>query len=512
MPQINNSLSIWRSLKGSTLPDMGIVVIIMSISIFAYSQFGLNGKLHRDHGIYIYSGQQLAKGVPPYVSIFDFKGPVIPIISGFGISVAEYMKYDHIYTVRFVFLLLGAASVPMIYLWASKMFRSNMIGLLSCVTFLGFWGYGTRAASGPQAKVPLVLFEILFFLFLFRKNWFKAGLWSSLSTLTWQAAGLLPVIAIFLAGIQKGSIKTKLRNVGRVSVGIAIPVTVISLYFVYYGAFAEFIEGFVTFVFYYIERVPNSFRYHLSHPILATYNGYHYTIVQLTFGMIAIFYLIYSRIQKNSGIKSFLQNDNFAGMFLFLPIMIVWSIIDFQGFTDTYIFLPIFAIGFGWLANNAIRRLMRSFNYGSKEQMWIVISVCLSFTIYYTLLYKKTSRIDLIVQREWAEKIDKEYIDGSRMVSVAVPEILSLLHRTNHNRHIVLDGGEDVMIDLKYPDGFTGWIKDIEEYDPKVIIYQKLKGRFRNKFESWLNENYTPVSGIYTWTCYQKNEFSALEY
>ena len=93
------------------------------------------------------------------------------------------------------------------------------------------------------------------------------------------------------------------------------------------------------------------------------------------------------------------------------------------------------------------------------------------------------------------------------MVAVAVPEILSLLHRTNPNRHIVLDGGEDVMIDEKYPNGFTGWINSIEKYNPKVIIYSKIKGRFQDQFEYWLNNNYTPVSGIYTWTCYLKNGY-----
>ena len=507
MSKIDNSLKLLYSSKKPTLINSVMVVIIMSISIFAYSQYGLNGKLLRDHGIYIYSGQQLTKGVPPYVSIFDFKGPVIPIISGFGVSIADYMNYDHIYTVRFIFLLMGAASVPALYVWAAKIFRSNMIGLLSCVTFLGFWGFGIRAASGPQAKVPLIVFEILFFLFLFRKNWFKAGLLSSLSVLTWQVMGVLPIIAIFLAGMQKGNLKIKFQNVMRVGLGITIPILVVSLYFIYYGAFPEFIEGFVTFIFNYITRVPSSIGYHLSHPVLSSYNGYHHTIVQLTLGMITIFYLIYSRIQKNSGIKSFLQNDNFAGLFLFLPIMFVWSMIDFQGYTDAYIFLPISALGFGWLAKNAIQRLMRALKFGSKEQMWIVISVCLSFTIYFTFLYKKTSRFDLRVQRQWAEMIDKEYIAGSKMVAVAVPEILSLLHRTNPNRHIVLDGGEDVMIDEKYPNGFTGWINSIEKYNPKVIIYSKIKGRFQDQFEYWLNNNYTPVSGIYTWTCYLKNGY-----
>jgi hypothetical protein len=49
---------------------------ILLISAWIYAQYGFNGPLKRDAANHLYAGQQMAEGIPPYVSIFNHKTPL----------------------------------------------------------------------------------------------------------------------------------------------------------------------------------------------------------------------------------------------------------------------------------------------------------------------------------------------------------------------------------------------------------------------------------------------------
>ena len=62
--------------------------LILALSALVYRQYGFAGPLTRDDAIYLYSGQQMAQGTPPYLSIWDHKGPLAPMIAGAGAWIA----------------------------------------------------------------------------------------------------------------------------------------------------------------------------------------------------------------------------------------------------------------------------------------------------------------------------------------------------------------------------------------------------------------------------------------
>ena len=61
------------------------IVLISLLAAWVYAQDHFEGTLQRDDGINLYAGQRFADGVPPYVGIFDHKGPLAPLTAGAAI-------------------------------------------------------------------------------------------------------------------------------------------------------------------------------------------------------------------------------------------------------------------------------------------------------------------------------------------------------------------------------------------------------------------------------------------
>src|SRR6476646_9791806 len=59
-------------------------LISAAAGLLLLTRYGIHGSLGRDEAIYAYSGQQVAHGVAPYVSMFDPKGPLASLLAGFA--------------------------------------------------------------------------------------------------------------------------------------------------------------------------------------------------------------------------------------------------------------------------------------------------------------------------------------------------------------------------------------------------------------------------------------------
>ena len=81
-------------------------------------------------------------------------------------------------------------------------------------------------------------------------------------------------------------------------------------------------------------------------------------------------------------------------------------------------------------------------------------------------------------------------INKSRLVSIGVPQLMVLLHRTNPNRYLFMTNGIDSKIDAETPGGFEGWLEELERYDPSVIVVGLTRGEFRLVLFDWLQSHY----------------------
>jgi len=480
MPQISPRLR-------SRLTLLLDALLVLCASALAFGQFGFQGPLERDDAIYLYSGQQMARGIPPYVSIFDHKGPLAPMIAGAGAWSARWLGIDDILAVRLAFCAVSLLTVLGTYLLASHLFSSRAAGLLAAFVLISFWGFGRHAASGPRAKAAMLLFEVLALWLTARRAWFWAGLSGALAFLTWQPTAIYPLITVMLAVIQSRG-PERIGNPLRVLAGILAPAFMVGAYFGFQGAFRELVDGLLLFNLVHLEREAVSYLGNVRRILVAVSGGYGAMFVPIWLGLAAMPLLLLWRLsQDRYKIPTWLSTDRWAALLLSAPLPLVWSVIDFQWYPDFYVFLPYVAIGLTWFLHLALRTLGET-DKTSQTAVLVVVCVVLLVTAVYT--YRHTSSQGLVQQRAWAHELLARYGSQARIVSIGVPEALVLLRVTNPHPYGFILNGIDNRIEATTPGGFDGWLADLASLDPDVIVYGAARGKFVPRLEQWLETRY----------------------
>jgi hypothetical protein len=125
---------------------------------------GLQGPLHRDAAKHIYAGQQLAGGVPPYVSMFNHVGPLSPALCGAAVAGGRALGVDDVIAVRLAFIAVAILAACVLTVVGRELTGSTLGGAAAGITLLCFGRFVLEAASGPDKKVLLILLEALFLL------------------------------------------------------------------------------------------------------------------------------------------------------------------------------------------------------------------------------------------------------------------------------------------------------------------------------------------------------------
>lgn len=487
------------------LASFSVALLVFLISAIVFGQYGFKGTLWRDSANALYSGQQMARGVPHFVSIFDHSGVLAPLISGVGVSVATRFNFDDILAVRVIFFMFGSLAVVGLYLLGSTLFESRQVGLIAAFVSIGFRCFGTTAVSGPRNKTPMVLFETLSLLIMVRRKWFWAGICGSLAFLAWQPAAIYPLVTIFLAITQSEQGHERARGVTRAISGILIPIIIVSTYFLYKGAFYEFVDGTILFNMNHLERPPSSLFHHIVAPVIAIHRGYTVMAIPIFLGFLVVCITYIWRIRLHGGsIARLLSEDRFAALLLSFPAPVVWSLLDFQSCPDFFVFLPYLAIAFGWLLCIALQGVAKMEEIGPAMQKTFFLAVCATLVGWAAIDYRATANNKLEDQRQWAQQVELEYGHDSKLVSIGVPELLVLLHRTNPNPYVCIISGIDNRIHANTPGGFDGWLEELERYDPSVIAFGPTEGRFKIKLMDWLQTHYRETT-VGSWTLFVKN-------
>ncbi len=491
-------------MKTPFITSLLLAILVFATTAIVFSQYGFEDTLRRDHAMYVYSGQQMAKGTAPYVSMFDHKGPLTPMISGAGVMIAEFFNFDDILTIRIIFFIFACSAAAGIYLLASSLFESRWAGLIAAFTFIGFWGFGKHAVSGPQAKIPMVFFQVLALLLTANRKWFWAAFCGSLAFLTWQPMAIFPAITVILAFTQSGPGRDRKVNVMKALSGALIPVILVSAYFLYKNAFYELIDGAILFNIFHLERYSTSPYSSIIRPLVYAYRGYTLMIGPIVLGllMMCFMYIWRAKSYKNN-IPDLLSKDPFAVLLLSFPAVVIWSIMDFQGYTDFFVFLPYAATGFSWLLYLLINSRFVTVKHGPGPAKIIFPLICAILIGSAAVNYRMTAETGLKDQRQWAARIKPLLGEGSRFVSIGRPSILALLHMTNPNRYSFIVYGIDNHINANTPGGFYGWLRELEKYDPTVIALGKTGGRYKSEILSWLHTNYQETT-VGEWTLFVK--------
>ncbi len=480
-------------------------LLVLALAVFVYGLYGFDDVLLRDYSIYLYSGQRMAEGIPPYVSVFDHKGPLSPMLAGLGVTLSEQLSWDDVLTVRLVFFATGCLAVVAVYLLGKSVFRSQTAGFFGALTFLGFYAYAQAAASGPEPKTPMILFQALSLLFTVQKRWFWAGLFGSLALLVWQPMAIFPLVTFILAIVLPG--RERYGATLRALAGVAIPVAATVAYFYYHDALGDFFNGFITFNVLYLVRGSTWFVWHMAGAIGVVAATYSTMLLPIIIGLVMIVRLYFLRPYEY----------RFAPILLSFPGPILFSMRDFQLADDFYVFLPYVAIGFGAFAALAIQRA-RSPRLVTGLLGAVLVAVALANTFPQinagAATALKGTTVTLSQQREGAEEIESRFGEDARLASINSPQILVLLHRVNPNPYLWITAGVDQEIAAETSGGFKGWLRELEASNLDAISFfgegqsllpsAHLTSEHSRELDNWLNPRYH-AEKIGPWWLFVKN-------
>lgn len=454
--------------------------------------------------MFLYGGQRLAAGVPPYLGIFDVKGPITPMVCGLGVLISKWLGWDDVYTVRLVFLFASSMAVVATYLLGKSLFQSQRVGIFAALTFLGFFEFAREAASGPRAKTLVALFGALALLFTSRKKWFWAGLFGALSALTWQPSGIFMLVTLILAATQPR--KERFLAISSSLVGIGLPAAMLVLYFHSQNALFELLDGILLFYFRYRDMARLPLILHAWLPLRAIYSGFRMMILPIALGSGMVFYFYFWRRSLHNSLKNMLTKDEFSAILLSFPLFVAWSALDFQNAYDFFVFIPYIAIGFARFMDIAVSGIEEHFEkHGHRwAPRLATLALCATLIGSAVLDIRFNSESGYLEQRDAAIQIERRYGMDIKLAAIGAPEVLVILHRANPTPYVLITTGIDHRIHATTLGGFKGWIMELEAYDPDVIAFGPTHGRHVPKLMRWLNTRYHEEQ-IGPWKLFVKN-------
>jgi hypothetical protein len=461
----------WSTHLSALLPP----ILVFLIAAIAYLQFGFEGTLVSDDAVIMYSAQQLVRGVPVHSSIVILKGPMASFIAGAGAFAASILGANDLLTVRVLFFIISCLTAVAVYYLGASLFRSPRLGILAGLIFTGFVGFGKHACSGPRPKTPMLLFVVLCLWLITQRRWWWAGFFGSLAMLTWQPTGVYVAAALLFALLWSEQGMPRWRNLLICLAGVLTPILAVVIYHLLTGSFYHFLEGYILFNLRYRGvaewRASYTLFKHFWLPIRAVFNGYPTSAPFIFFGLLIMLGLYAWRARVQKSLLKALFSDPFSPVLLTLPAPIIWSLMDFQGYPDFYIFLPYAAVGAAWMMHLTLEKFEEVVAPGKRAQVVSFGTACALLVALAVGSHGTVSETGLRDQLSWAQEIEETYLPDPDTLYPAIGRVedLVLMQRTSPSRFIWVGDAVTNLMDDTLEGGFEGWVAEILAQEPKVI-------------------------------------------
>lgn len=476
----------------------GLAAVTMAAVV--YSQFNLYGSLSRDSSIYIYGGQQLIHGVPPYASIMDPKGPMPGILSGFGVAVARLFGHSDVLVVRAEFCVLAILGVLGIYLLVLDMWHSVVAGVVAAAVFVSFRQFAHQALSGPDGHAPGIVFLIFAMWLTVRKQWYWAGLAATLAFVSWQPLISYPVIVLICAAAWSPG--RRLRALGWSLAGCATPILALIIYYAVEGYPGALLEGLILFPVAGVRRRPIPFDYRLRFIFRNITNAYGTSAILLWIGLVLLLVVAVSTVvSARSEWRAALTSPIVLLVVLSLVAQVGYVLYDYIGWTHAFPLLPYGALGFGAASAYLLQGV--SWSYAHQVASVSLLAAAAALTVVYAISYYQPSN-DWALRGEQASAcaLERSLVPGTPLWTLGDPRPLVLLHRRNPDNYPYLGSGLDVWKVNHTRGGFAGWTRQIEKSRASIIVENAWRGPIRPAMRLWLHTHGYHYGYLGPWKVY----------
>jgi hypothetical protein len=473
---------------------------IVAFSAVVFSWYGLELPLYRDNAIYLYSAQRLLEGVPPYISIFDVKTPLTSFVTALLLIPSQSIFDEPLHGVRVGYMVIVTATALLTYRLSVRMFDRSGTALFAPLAMLGFQGYIVMAAVGARPKVLLLLFMLFLLIFLWDRRWFAAGLASALCFFTWQPSAIVLIAALVFAFVtwRQDGLRAPVRLLG----GFILVTAVLSAYFIYKGAFREFLDGSFLVHLFFLERTSGQIQ--ISNIVYWIKAGFPFSSSLIVLGLICIVPYFASDVWKE-WTKNRTAGPELAYL-LMLVMFTVWSMLDFQGYPDFFVFLPFAALGIQLILQNLSSVFGEMFDFGARYRGFAaqLVLVCFLLAAPYFAFVRSGAAAgptlsDQIVHIEGiiSGALGGGDIGNKRVLVLEVPEIPALLRLENKTPFIVQMDGVDRYLASKFSNGIQGWFDAMEAGGPDLLIIriralERYSPENKKAVLKWLNTSFEP--------------------
>ena len=467
------------------------LLFALVVAVALFTRFSIDDHLSRDEAIFMYGGQQFVAGVPYYVSIFDAKTPLSPMIAGAGVEVSKVLGGSDVHAARVVFFLFACAAVMAVYLLALWLWGSVLAGVVSAAAFVSYKGFAIDALGGPDAKTPGVAFAAASMVLLVRRRWLSAGVMSALAFLCWQPLGIYMVVAVIAALVSAGD---RRRACARSLVGVAIPVAGMFGYYWIAGALSDFIDAAFRFPLEGVKRVHTTVGERVSH--IGTVVGDSYPALHgwlVWSGLVALIVLAALAIwQGRAAWRSVLSHPLISIVIASFVPLAAFTLSDVQNYPDLYPSLPYAALGLGGAAAVLVRCVRSRRAARAVATIGLTGAVVLCGFTWVAYSRARPDGVGLMIQRARADALTRILGARGTLYAIGDPVPLVLTHRRNPSRYIYLRSGVLQWMLAHTPGRYAGWRAQLLARDPSVIVVHDFtwRGPHLLAFDRFLGSRY----------------------
>ncbi len=463
-----------------------MVVVVAIVAAVVYSVHGFEHYLNADTAIFAYGGQQVLKGVPPYVSSFQITGPLGHLLTAAGASLGRIAGLDDLFAMRLFFMLLSVGAITIIYLLGRDLYKSRPSALVVAATFLAFYPFLHNATAGPQIKTAVVLFEVATLLAAIRRRWLIAGIMVSLGILVWQPAALFGV-AVVLAAIALPS-PTRWRALSAAVLGGTIPMLAVVVYFATESALKDLLDGFL------LANIRYNVRAFAVTGLQAAFSSFGWSGWLALAGLVVMLVLLGVRVSNRRSVGGMRQDPGLV-IYVAMVLSIIWTLFDLQGAPDLFILLPFAALGVGGLFHLVTARTSPDL---VARGAGVLVTVVISLVVWASV---GGGDDQLRLQQRGVDEMLAQLPAGSAVMALGKAQPLVLAGLTNPNRHLVFTRGYEPFIEDTWPGGMAGFVAHLDADPPEVIAaFHRIGETKVPLLREWLADNYVSRGAAPGWS------------